>query len=671
MLGAAVWTGARQERAAPRSGGVAAGEHGRAAPSSRVSQQVEESGLSIDAVTPAECVAGVVLDPSGPRSAAVEVSETLSGRVMATTRSDPETGCFRVSLPQGGAHGLRLRAHDPASRMASAYDYLGDTQWFVLRLRDTVEVSGRVVDTQGRPLAAHAVRARVDGLRVVKSWNQAESGREEYDTITGTDGRFALRVRRGGGSARVGARGHGQAWEMPVEFLTTEEDGVDVGDLRVLGRTAIWTVRITDQAGGPCEGALAKLSVEDAWSARQHPGFDAASHWIAVGSDGVLRLELACRDAPVACAIGSARHMLKSFALDCRAPGAREATVRLDPRPRVHVKLVGPHASPLDELGERLVVDATVEGGEVEPAPRDILTQEQAQLPPNRGVAPVSILRMQLGLREARRIGPGTYEFLLPHGGVCSARVELDGWNLCSRRLPVPPAASQVTVIELEIPPGRLVPLDLAALSRWAQDAGPGAWVSPYCAWGTAARARTSPDGTFVDAASRPERPVELLERASGLVTQKSRLWIPLSCDTVAFGFVENPMGLGPPIVAPHTEVTLMGLPGSGSEALCARPPARKPASVVFQVVRSGHPLSARGIPVWVLSERPQVAGSEKAGGDVTTFTDDRGRARVWLLPGLYRARVDGSVSMGDATVVVVGAVCESMEVELELALPG
>jgi len=580
-------------------------------------------------------VGGIVVGRTGPCAAVVEVTSAETRAVLATGASDPAAGSFTIALAgEGLPRSLYVRAHDPASGEASVPADCDITPefpaaWFMLRLRETVELTGRVVTAAGGPAAGMLVRVA------------QRSPHHEARVHSGADGRFRARVFGGEVVGRIAVLARESAWSTPVEFRFPPGTEPDVGDLVLPSEWVEWTLRFQDESARACPGVMARLGPEAAWSVESHPAFS-REPWVLVADDeGRLRLVLPCGERPTRAVAGGASLRGCRLSLDCRIPGSREQRVLLSRLDGFRAKLVGPSAVELLSSGATFAPYLIRVG----PAsPPDV--PAHASLP-TRHVErdPEDWERLFLGglaYRSWMHPGdvPGERDFHVYEPGTYLVRLELDGWPAAEWPVVVDGGSTVARTVELEAPRGRRVTFDRAALDAWAGSSGDESWLPAFAAWASGPEGLVGPNGRIV--AHEEIRCARFLLAGPG--RSVVCLWLPAQATGVAFGFCEDDA------IAPDTEMYTLRVTDDSPPQLRVPVPAAEFAHVRVSAYFLGKRLASPGIAI----EAARDAGNRAS---VWAQTNAHGLALFRLLPGSYRAAVNGNPA-------------DSVEVEFEVA-PG
>lgn len=590
-------------------------------------------------------------------------------RVLGASQIDSRDGSFELRLSAEDAEAVyRIRAVDPSTGAVSGTAEVGvpdesdPPNWVVLQLRDTFLIHGTVVDRSGETQPGRQVRIKVAGT--AGGWSAAEGFPEEVDTITDTNGRFSVRVRRGGGSGRVAVRGADGVWGWPLDYNAPDADALDVGTIiDPSGESVVWRLHMKSDGGAPCAGAVVKLSVHDFWNARSHPSYDTSDSWIRGGADGLVHLRLPVRERPALVAVGALRHVTRALLLDCSRAGEHDVVVQLRPKLAVRLRLVG------DAVPELLKMDVRVALGQWPPgSPHrefecvDALTGEPAAIPRLQGAGPPTE-GLDDNLRRLERsrlpVAPGVFEAYVPVPGDYTADVSYGsvGWFLFQTRVRITgrEAVETVETIDLPVPRGRRAVLDVTDLDRWSSAAGRGVWFARYCAW------------PYVPERSLEEGDVPSLEETHGAVDLLSgedrcgahqvQLWLPAGTDSVGFGFLR-----GGALYAPGSrasDVVYYGVPGDDVPRFVAPVPSVSHCTVTISLHRGGVPTKQAGISV-------ELARADDRLHDWLLSTDRAGAVRAHLQEGTYVARVAHGAVKSPPVPFEVRAGIEFMEVRLD-----
>ncbi|HEX6885547.1 MAG TPA: carboxypeptidase regulatory-like domain-containing protein [Planctomycetota bacterium] len=247
-------------------------------------------------------VAGTVTFPGGAPAASTRVtvepdlSENLAGspvdpRAFIGASNDAAadaTGAFRITGLGKGPWIVAARLEVPPGDGARAAGRWGTSQALVrpsitdlrLALEPPVTVAGRVLDGQGRPVAAFTVH----GERAGSQWYMPPSEKKEQ-AFESADGRFVLPdLRAGSWSFRAEAAGYARSAKVARELPSDEELAL------VLLRPVVVAGTVVDPTGTPVAGAEVTKELEGIEAIQAMQG---RSDWPVAQSDGegAFRLE--------------------------------------------------------------------------------------------------------------------------------------------------------------------------------------------------------------------------------------------------------------------------------------------------------------------------------------------------------------------------------------------
>lgn len=195
---------------------------------------------------PAAEVSGVVIDPENrpDRGATLWAPNTWEQNVR-------QDGTFTVTGMRPGATAtLAVRGSDRALKAwVEVTPRKEPSEPITIRLERCVPASGRVLDEQGRPLKAIAVRAERQMFHGDRSWSQVAMD----TTTTDADGRFTLWLLPGAEhDVKASAKGYGEA---KLAAVTVKDANTEIGALSLKQADRVITGRVTDLDGKAVAGA--------------------------------------------------------------------------------------------------------------------------------------------------------------------------------------------------------------------------------------------------------------------------------------------------------------------------------------------------------------------------------------------------------------------------------
>ncbi len=273
------------------------------------------------------------------------VARDASGRIALMRFGQDQ--CMSPCVTSGDCGSCTLGApctdHRPVSDCSAP-------RQLILQLAEPVEVSGRVVDEDARPVAGARViptprqdhlYARwtaepwVEGSLAIDEWSRVSWGAPHEDPmITDVSGRFAMQVAQRGSMELVVVAPRHLMSERQVEVF---DRPMNV-ELRTV-RAARLVMRVIDNDGEPVAGAYVYCCKSDSEAAMT----DSAGRLVVNGIAGGLHTFWVQAD-------GFAPREIAMFA------GDREMPIRLEPVPHVRVDLSASRAL-VSSLGDRPLVD--------------------------------------------------------------------------------------------------------------------------------------------------------------------------------------------------------------------------------------------------------------------------------------------------------------------------
>ncbi len=623
-------------------------------------------------------VRGIVREPDGRPAGADTVVEVFSegpARPLASGTCGGK-GFFRIRLDPSEASMIcfvRARRRD-GSALAESHPFVaragGRGVFLALRLQEGMRIAGCVVDESGEP--APGARVRIS-LKVGGNARETEAVADE-------SGRFSVVAFRRRG--RVAARQPGGVFGVPRDFRPAESGPTDVGTVVVPEtRVVVWTLRFLSETGEIVRNVHLQCGADDFWNLREHPDYEGDIHAVRTDERGVARLAFPCRETPALLAAGGGDHDygVRIFALDCRLPGRREATIRLKRNPAIVVRLLVEGIEELRTLGMEVGIDPSSPLPHERPhfPPPRWCTAEEAgsgkpvRIPLRGRFPPSFMLDQNLFRRSGRWVEAGVWRTHVPGAGTYVASLVIEEGDLCRRNVVVREGETTVYV-DLPVPPGRRVALDGRDLEDGVRKAGGAPWLGRYSAWAVPSpRPGTTPAVREVHGGAH--RPVFLMEDEDARVTQRKWIRLPAGVEVVAFGFLVDASSSGS-VAAPETEVVLRRVTeGAGGPRVRVPAPVRcgSAARVVVQVTVGGRPFPHEGIPVNVRlrSFPPGTPGPGPAGCALDIVTGPDGRAVVRLFPGRYEMMVSNFLQ-GPAVELVVRHSDRDLKVDVPLEMP-
>jgi protocatechuate 3,4-dioxygenase beta subunit len=195
---------------------------------------------------PAAEVSGVVVDPENrpDRGATLWAPNIWEQHVR-------QDGSFTVTgMKPGATATLAVRGSDRALKAwVEVTPRKEPSEPITIRLERCVPASGRVLDEQGRPLEAIAVRAERQMFHGDRSWSQVAMD----TTTTDADGRFTLWLLPGAEhDVKASAKGYGEA---KLAAVTVKDANTEIGALSLKRADRVITGRVTDLDGKAVAGA--------------------------------------------------------------------------------------------------------------------------------------------------------------------------------------------------------------------------------------------------------------------------------------------------------------------------------------------------------------------------------------------------------------------------------
>jgi protocatechuate 3,4-dioxygenase beta subunit len=195
---------------------------------------------------PAAEVSGVVVDPENrpDRGATLWAPNTWEQNVR-------QDGTFTVTgMKPGATATLAVRGSNRALKAwVEVTPRKEPSEPITIRLERCVPASGRVLDEQGRPLKAIAVRAERQMFHGDRSWSQVAMD----TTTTDADGRFTLWLLPGAEhDVKASAKGYGEA---KLAAVTVKDANTEIGALSLKQADRVITGRVTDLDGKAVAGA--------------------------------------------------------------------------------------------------------------------------------------------------------------------------------------------------------------------------------------------------------------------------------------------------------------------------------------------------------------------------------------------------------------------------------
>ncbi len=594
---------------------------------------------------------GIVLGDDGrpvPSGVAIELRERASHDLIDRTATT-DGGWWELETKiDADHHELEVRAREVATGQHSSANWVdvwsAPMQEFVLlRLRDIVTVTGRVVDGMSEPVVGAPVT--VHGMSLVGEARPAarliDVMGEHVGAVSGAGGRFSANVRSPGGRVRAWSVSGRGVFGPVVSHDVRERGVVDLGDVPLPGdAVAIWEIEVRDTEGRPCANAILRFVGREHMYAETLPDFDAERSGVVIGDDGVARIELACQPDPVVLAIGGGWSVPQQFAIDRSTAGEQRARVVLQPRAVAIVRFVGLPAAAreIDDLF------ATVRTGESNRrrSTQTLDIRSGAVSTATQGPYMAPIRMMHGGANPARSwISDDELEVLTDQPALVEVRLQIERVGLCSGAVTTgrPPQRSEFTIAT-----GRIVELDLRALRAWARAHEDEGWPSRYCAWPHRDDVAVSGDGSL--AGSPDVTGLIALRSEEAMRSERAMLALPPGVDRVAVGLARRErMGKR----TAQTLETVLDVP-AGPRPIVVVPPPQKSsarlATIRARVRYEGKILRRAGIPLQISGRRGAAYASES-----TAMTDADGVATFRVLPGTYAAAAHRSIATRDRDI--------------------
>jgi len=209
-----------------------------------------------------------------------------------------------------------------------------------LQLQPGVDVSGRVLDREGRPIADAAV------------WISTGLNRDSGQVVTTTDASGRYSLRQLSDACFLGARAEGHAPSKPehVQYWTersTSGEALEL-DLQLGGPEATVRGVVFDALGDPIAGAHVRVGAQDGFDTFGPTGAEGPPPPVEVSTDADGRFEargITPGQVDVACR--AKEHAVRATKLDVRAGESAFAELRLQHGAAIHGKLLTPDGTPI------------------------------------------------------------------------------------------------------------------------------------------------------------------------------------------------------------------------------------------------------------------------------------------------------------------------------------